>query len=233
MDGNEVVRHSSDEEPFSALAFKIMADPFVGKLAFFRVYSGTMNSGSYVLNATKDKKERVGRILQMHANKRAELDKVYSGDIAAAVGFKFTTTGDTICDEQHPVILESMEFPEPVIELAIEPKTKAGQGKMGEALAKLAEEDPTFRAHTDQETGQTIIAGMGELHLEIIVDRLLREFKVEANVGAPQVAYKETITKAVDVDSKYAKQSGGRGQYGHCKVIFDADGSERRGDLQV
>ncbi|MCI6511501.1 MAG: elongation factor G [Coprococcus catus] len=229
MDGNDVVRHSSDEEPFSALAFKIMTDPFVGKLAFFRVYSGTLNSGSYTLNATKGKKERVGRILQMHANKRKELDKVYSGDIAAAVGFKFTTTGDTICDEQHPVILESMEFPEPVIELAIEPKTKAGQGKMGEALAKLAEEDPTFRAHTDQETGQTIIAGMGELHLEIIVDRLLREFKVEANVGAPQVAYKETFTKAVDVDSKYAKQSGGRGQYGHCKVHFepmDANGEE-------
>ena len=221
LDGNEVVRHSSDEEPFSALAFKIMTDPFVGKLAFIRVYSGTLNSGSYVLNATKDKKERVGRILQMHANKRAELDKVYSGDIAAAVGFKVTTTGDTICDEQHPVILESMEFPEPVIELAIEPKTKAGQGKMGEALAKLAEEDPTFRAHTDQETGQTIIAGMGELHLEIIVDRLLREFKVEANVGAPQVAYKEAFTKAVEVDSKYAKQSGGRGQYGHCKVKFE------------
>ena len=221
LDGNEVVRHSSDEEPFSALAFKIMADPFVGKLAFFRVYSGTMNSGSYVLNATKDKKERVGRILQMHANKRQELEKVYSGDIAAAVGFKFTTTGDTICDEQHPVILESMEFPEPVIELAIEPKTKAGQGKMGEALAKLAEEDPTFRAHTNQETGQTIIAGMGELHLEIIVDRLLREFHVEANVGAPQVAYKEAFTKAVEVDSKYAKQSGGRGQYGHCKVKFE------------
>ena len=190
-----------------------MTDPFVGKLAYFRVYSGTMNSGSYVLNATKDKKERVGRILQMHANKRMELDKVYSGDIAAAIGFKFTTTGDTICDEQHPVILESMEFPEPVIELAIEPKTKAGQGKLGEALAKLAEEDPTFRAHTDQETGQTIIAGMGELHLEIIVDRLLREFKVEANVGAPQVAYKETFTKAVDQEYKYAKQSGGRGQY--------------------
>ena len=229
LEGNEVVRHSSDEEPFSALVFKIMADPFVGKLAFFRVYSGTMNSGSYVLNATKDKKERVGRILQMHANKRQELDKVYSGDIAAAVGFKFSGTGDTICDEQHPVILESMEFPEPVIELAIEPKTKAGQGKMGEALAKLAEEDPTFRAHTDQETGQTIIAGMGELHLEIIVDRLLREFKVEANVGAPQVAYKEAITKEVNVDSKYAKQSGGRGQYGHCKVIFtpmDPNGEE-------
>ena len=229
MEGNEMERHSSDEEPFSALAFKIMTDPFVGKLAFFRVYSGTMNSGSYVLNATKNKKERVGRILQMHANKREELDKVYSGDIAAAVGFKFTTTGDTICDEQHPVILESMEFPEPVIELAIEPKTKAGQGKMGEALAKLAEEDPTFRAHTDQETGQTIIAGMGELHLEIIVDRLLREFKVEANVGAPQVAYKEAITKSVDIDSKYAKQSGGRGQYGHCKVKFepmDANGEE-------
>ena len=221
LDGNEIVRHSSDEEPFSALAFKIMTDPFVGKLAFFRVYSGTMNSGSYVLNATKDKKERVGRILQMHANKRAELDKVYSGDIAAAVGFKLTTTGDTICDDQHPVILESMEFPEPVIELAIEPKTKAGQGKMGEALAKLAEEDPTFRAHTNQETGQTIIAGMGELHLEIIVDRLLREFKVEANVGAPQVAYKEAFTKTVEVDSKYARQSGGRGQYGHCKVRFE------------
>ncbi|MCI6978849.1 MAG: elongation factor G, partial [Lachnospiraceae bacterium] len=221
LDGNEVEKHSSDEEPFAALAFKIMADPFVGKLAFFRVYSGTMNSGSYVLNATKGKKERVGRILQMHANQRSELDKVYSGDIAAAVGFKFTTTGDTICDEQHPVILESMEFPEPVIELAIEPKTKAGQGKLGESLAKLAEEDPTFRAHTNTETGQTIIAGMGELHLEVIVDRLLREFKVEANVGAPQVAYKETFTKPVDVDSKYAKQSGGRGQYGHCKVKFE------------
>ena len=230
LEGNEVERHSSDDEPFSALAFKIMADPFVGKLAFFRVYSGKCKAGSYVLNATKDKKERIGRILQMHANKRQELDEVYSGDIAAAVGFKFTTTGDTICDEQHPVILESMEFPEPVIELAIEPKTKAGQGKLGEALAKLAEEDPTFRAHTDQETGQTIIAGMGELHLEIIVDRLLREFKVEANVGAPQVAYKETFTKAVDVDSKYAKQSGGRGQYGHCKVKFepmDPNGEEQ------
>ena len=230
LDGNPIVRHSSDEEPFSALAFKIMTDPFVGKLAYFRVYSGTMNSGSYVLNATKDKKERVGRILQMHANKRMELDKVYSGDIAAAIGFKFTTTGDTICDDQHPVILESMEFPEPVIELAIEPKTKAGQGKLGEALAKLAEEDPTFRAHTNQETGQTIIAGMGELHLEIIVDRLLREFKVEANVGAPQVAYKETITKPADIDSKYAKQSGGRGQYGHCKVKFepmDPNGEEQ------
>ena len=229
LEGNEVVRHSSDDEPFSALAFKIMTDPFVGKLAFFRVYSGTMNSGSYVLNATKDKKERVGRILQMHANKRHELDKVYSGDIAAAVGFKSTTTGDTICDEQHPVILESMVFPEPVIDIAIEPKTKAGQDKMGEALAKLAEEDPTFRVHTDTETGQTIISGMGELHLEIIVDRLLREFKVEANVGAPQVAYKETMTKAVDVDSKYAKQSGGRGQYGHCKVHFtpmDPNGEE-------
>ncbi len=229
LDGNEVERHSSDDEPFSALAFKIMTDPFVGKLAFIRVYSGILKSGSYVLNATKDKKERVGRLLQMHANKRAELDKVYSGDIAAAVGFKLTTTGDTICDDQHPVILESMEFPEPVIELAIEPKTKAGQGKMGEALAKLAEEDPTFRAHTDQETGQTIIAGMGELHLEIIVDRLLREFKVEANVGAPQVAYKETFTKPVDQEYKYAKQSGGRGQYGHCKVKFepmDANGEE-------
>ena len=220
-DGNEVVRHSSDEEPFSALAFKIMTDPFVGKLAYIRVYSGTMNSGSYILNATKGKKERAGRIVQMHANHRAELEKVYSGDIAAVVGFKNTTTGDTICDEKHPVILESMEFPEPVIEVAIEPKTKAGQGKMSEALAKLAEEDPTFRAYTNEETGQTIIAGMGELHLEIIVDRLLREFKVEANVGAPQVAYKESFTKAVDVDSKYAKQSGGRGQYGHCKVRFE------------
>ena len=219
-DGNEVVRKSSDDEPFAALAFKIMTDPFVGKLAFFRVYSGTLNSGSYVLNATKGKKERVGRILQMHANKRSELDKVYSGDIAAAVGFKLTTTGDTICDEKHPVVLESMEFPEPVIELAIEPKTKNDQGKMGEALAKLAEEEPTFRAHTDQETGQTIIAGMGELHLEVIVDRLLREFNVEANVGAPQVAYKETFTKEVEIDSKYAKQSGGRGQYGHCRVRF-------------
>ena len=229
LEGNEVEVPASDDAPFAALAFKIMTDPFVGKLAFFRVYAGTMNSGSYILNATKGKKERVGRILQMHANKRQELDKVYSGDIAAAVGFKFTTTGDTICDEQHPVILESMEFPDPVIELAIEPKTKAGQGKMAEALAKLAEEDPTFRAHTDQETGQTIIAGMGELHLEIIVDRLLREFKVEANVGAPQVASKESFTKAVDIDSKYAKQSGGRGQYGHCKVRFepmDVNGEE-------
>ena len=229
LEGNEVEVPASDDAPFAALAFKIMTVPFVGKLAFFRVYAGTMNSGSYILNATKGKKERVGRILQMHANKRQELDKVYSGDIAAAVGFKFTTTGDTICDEQHPVILESMEFPDPVIELAIEPKTKAGQGKMAEALAKLAEEDPTFRAHTDQETGQTIIAGMGELHLEIIVDRLLREFKVEANVGAPQVAYKESFTKAVDIDSKYAKQSGGRGQYGHCKVRFepmDVNGEE-------
>ena len=229
LEGNEVEVHASDDDPFAALAFKIMTDPFVGKLAFFRVYAGTMNSGSYILNATKGKKERVGRILQMHANKRQELDKVYSGDIAAAVGFKFTTTGDTICDEQHPVILESMEFPDPVIELAIEPKTKASQGKLGESLAKLAEEDPTFRAHTDKETGQTIIAGMGELHLEIIVDRLLREFKVEANVGAPQVAYKESFTKAVDIDSKYAKQSGGRGQYGHCKVRFepmDVNGEE-------
>ena len=213
-DGNEVVRHSSDDEPFSALAFKIMTDPFVGKLAFFRVYSGTLNSGSYVLNATKDKKERVGRIVQMHANARKEIDKVYSGDIAAAVGFKLTTTGDTICDEQHPVILESMEFPEPVIELAIEPKTKNDQGKMGEALAKLAEEDPTFKAYTNQETGQTIIAGMGELHLDIIVDRLKREFKVECNVGKPQVAYKETIRNAVKVQGKFIRQSGGKGQYG-------------------
>ena len=220
-EGNELTRKSSDDEPFSALAFKIISDPFVGRLAFFRVYSGTLKSGSYVYNSSKGKKERVGRILQMHANKRSELDEVFSGDIAAAVGFKSTSTGDTICDEQHPIILESMEFPEPVIELAIEPKTKAGQDKMADALAKLAEEDPTFRAHTNTETGQTIIAGMGELHLEIIVDRLLREFKVEANVGAPQVAYKEAFTKAVDVECKYAKQSGGRGQYGHCKVKFE------------
>ena len=221
LNGNEIERHSSDDEPFSALAFKIMADPFVGKLAFMRVYSGTCKSGSYVLNSTKDKKERVGRILQMHANKRSELDEVFSGDIAAAVGLKVTTTGDTLCDENAPVILESMEFPDPVIELAIEPKTKAGQDKLTDALQKLAEEDPTFKAHTNPETGQTIIAGMGELHLEIIVDRLLREFRVEANVGAPQVAYKETFTKAVDQDYKYAKQSGGRGQYGHCKVRFE------------
>ena len=221
MQGNEIRRKSSDDEAFSALAFKIMADPFVGKLAFFRVYSGTLNSGSYVYNSSKGKKERVGRILQMHANKREDLDKVYAGDIAAAVGFKITTTGDTICDEEHPVILESMEFPEPVINVAIEPRTKAGQDKMGEALAKLAEEDPTFKAYTDEETGQTIIAGMGELHLEVIVDRLLREFKVEANVGAPQVAYKETLVSAVEIDSKYARQSGGRGQYGHCKVRFE------------
>ena len=217
-DGNEVERHSSDDEPFSALAFKIMTDPFVGKLAFFRVYSGTCKSGSYVLNATKNKKERVGRILQMHANKREELDVVYSGDIAAAVGFKSTTTGDTICDEQHPVILESMEFPEPVIDVAIEPKTKGDQGKMAEALAKLAEEDPTFRAHTDHETGQTIISGMGELHLEIIVDRLLREFKVEATVGKPQVTYKATIRKTVKAEGRFVRQTGGHGQYGHCWV---------------
>ena len=221
MDGNPMSTPSSDDAPFAGLAFKIISDPFVGKLAFFRVYSGTLKAGSYVYNSSKQKKERVGRILQMHANKRSEIDEVFSGDIAAAVGFKVTATGDTICDEQHPIILESMEFPEPVIQLAIEPKTKAGQGKLGEALAKLAEEDPTFRAHTDEETGQTIIAGMGELHLEIIVDRLLREFNVEANVGAPQVAYKETFTKRVDIDKKYAKQSGGRGQYGHCKVIFE------------
>ena len=221
MDSEEKdVRHSSDEEPFSALAFKIMVDPFVGKLAFFRVYSGSVNSGSYVLNSTKNKKERMGRILQMHANKRQELDKVYAGDIAAAVGLKVTTTGDTLCDENHPIILESMVFPEPVISVAIEPKTKAGQEKMGIALAKLAEEDPTFRTHTDPDSGQTIIAGMGELHLEIIVDRLLREFKVEANVGAPQVAYKEALTKEVDVEGKFVRQSGGRGQYGHCRVRF-------------
>ena len=220
MNGDKDHRDSSDEEPFAALAFKIMTDPFVGKLAYFRVYSGTLNSGSYVYNSSKEKKERVARILQMHANKRMELDKVYSGDIAAAIGLKFTGTGDTLCDEQHPIILESMEFPEPVIELAIEPKTKAGQEKLGVALGKLAEEDPTFKQHTNPETGQTIIAGMGELHLEIIVDRLLREFHVEANVGAPQVSYKETFGKEVDQEYKYAKQSGGRGQYGHCKVIF-------------
>ncbi|MBR2263609.1 MAG: elongation factor G, partial [Firmicutes bacterium] len=220
-DSDEVdVRHSSDEEPFSALAFKIMTDPFVGKLAFFRVYSGTLRSGSYVLNSTKNKKERIGRILQMHANKRQEIEMVYSGDIAAAVGLKITTTGDTLCDEDHPIILESMEFPEPVISVAIEPKTKIGQEKMGIALGKLAEEDPTFKTYTNTETGQTIISGMGELHLEIIVDRLLREFKVEANVGAPQVAYKEALTKAVDVEGKFVRQSGGRGQYGHCKVRF-------------
>jgi len=219
--GEEVERHSSDEEPFAALAFKIMSDPYVGKLAYFRVYSGIINSGSYVLNSTKNKKERIGRILQMHANHRNEIDKVYSGDIAAAVGLKFTTTGDTLCDEQHPVLLESMVFPEPVISVALEPKTKAGQEKMGIALSKLAEEDPTFKTYTNQETGQTIIAGMGELHLEIIVDRLLREFKVEANVGEPQVAYKETIQKAVDVEGKFVRQSGGRGQYGHCKVKFE------------
>ena len=221
MDGNEIEVESSDDGPFAALAFKIVSDPFVGKLAFFRVYRGTANAGSYVLNSTKDSKERLGRILQMHANKRSDLEKVYSGDIAAAVGLKNTVTGDTLCDEKTPVILESMEFPDPVIELAIEPKTKAGQQKLDEALQKLAEEDPTFRAHTNSETGQTIIAGMGELHLDIIVDRLLREYKVEANVGAPQVAYREAITKAVDVESKYAKQSGGRGQYGHCKVRFE------------
>ena len=220
MEGNEITRKSSDDEPFSALAFKIMTDPFVGRLAFIRVYSGTLKTGSYVLNSVKGKKERVSRLLQMHANKRQEIDEVFAGDIAAVVGFKNTTTGDTICNEDHPVILESMEFPDPVIQLAIEPKTKASQQKMGEALAKLAEEDPTFRAHTDEETGQTIIAGMGELHLEIIVDRLMREFNVEANVGAPQVAYRETFTKAVDKEYKYAKQSGGRGQYGHCKVRF-------------
>ncbi len=216
--GEEDVRHTSDSEPFSALAFKIMADPFVGKLAFFRVYSGTLTSGSYVYNSVKGKRERIGRILQMHANKREEIQEVYAGDIAAAVGLKDTTTGDTLCDEKHEIILESMEFPEPVIEIAIEPKTKAGQEKMGIALAKLAEEDPTFKTYTNEETGQTIIAGMGELHLEIIVDRLLREFKVEANVGKPQVSYKETITGTADIDNKYAKQSGGRGQYGHVKI---------------
>ena len=211
-------RHSDDKGPFSALAFKIMADPFVGKLAFFRVYSGVLKSGSYVYNSTKGKKERIGRILQMHANKREEIEEVYSGDIAAAVGLKDTTTGDTLCDEKAEIILESMEFPDPVIEIAIEPKTKAGQEKMGIALAKLAEEDPTFKTYTNEDTGQTIIAGMGELHLEIIVDRLLREFKVEANVGKPQVSYKETISSTAEIDNKYAKQSGGHGQYGHVKI---------------
>ena len=221
----EEERKSSDDEPFSALAFKIMTDPYVGRLSFFRVYSGTLTTGSSVLNATKGKRERMGRILQMHANHREDIETVYSGDIAAVVGLKNTTTGDTLCDEKHPIILESMEFPEPVIRVAIEPKTKAGQEKMGVALAKLAEEDPTFRTYTDEETGQTIIAGMGELHLEIIVDRLLREFKVEANVGAPQVAYKETIRKAVDQDTKYARQSGGKGQYGHVKIHVEPNES--------
>ena len=219
--GEDDVRHSSDEEPFSALAFKIATDPFVGKLCFFRVYSGTINAGATVYNSTKDNKERIGRILQMHANHRQDIETVYAGDIAAAVGLKNTTTGDTLCDERHPIILESMEFPDPVIRVAIEPRTRAGQEKMGIALAKLAEEDPTFKAYTDEETGQTIIAGMGELHLEIIVDRLLREFKVEANVGKPQVAYKETIRKPADVDMKYSRQSGGRGQYGHVKIKIE------------
>lgn len=220
-DGTEAERHSSDEEPFSALAFKIMTDPFVGKLTFFRVYSGTLDSGSYVQNTTKDKRERIGRILQMHANSREEISTVYAGDIAAAVGLKATTTGDTLADEKHEIILESMTFPEPVIEVAIEPKTKADQDKMGVALAKLAEEDPTFKTHTDEETGQTIIAGMGELHLEIIVDRLKEEFRVEANVGAPQVAYKETFRSAAKVEGKFVRQSGGRGQYGHVWVEFE------------
>ena len=223
--GDETDRPSSDEEPFSALAFKIATDPFVGKLCFFRVYSGTLNAGSPVLNSTKDKQERVGRILMMHANSRTDIETVYAGDIAAAVGLKVTTTGDTLCDAKHPVILESMVFPEPVINLAIEPKTKAGQEKMAIGLAKLAEEDPTFKTYTDEETGQTIIAGMGELHLEIIVDRLLREFKVEANVGAPQVSYKETIRKEATVDHKYARQSGGKGQYGHVKIIVEPNES--------
>jgi elongation factor G len=220
-DGTEAERHSSDDEPFSALAFKIMTDPFVGKLTFFRVYSGVLAKGSYVLNATKDNKERVGRLLRMHANNREEIDEVYAGDIAAAVGLKNTTTGDTLTDEKNPIILESMQFPEPVIHLALEPKTKADQEKLGLALAKLAEEDPTFRTYTDEETGQTIIAGMGELHLDIIVDRLKREFKVETNVGAPQVSYRETIRAAAKVEGKYVKQSGGRGQYGHVVIEFE------------
>ena len=220
-DESEIERHASDEEPFSALAFKIVADPFVGKLAYFRVYSGTLQAGSYVYNSTKGKKERIGRILMMHANKREEVDSVSAGDIAAAVGLKDTTTGDTLCDINNPIILEKMEFPEPVISVAIEPKTKASQEKMSIALQKLAEEDPTFRTYTDEETGQTIIAGMGELHLEIIVDRLLREFKVEANIGNPQVAYRESISKAAEAEGKYVRQSGGRGQYGHCKIRIE------------
>ncbi|MGG1313123.1 MULTISPECIES: elongation factor G [Cohnella] len=220
-DGTETTRKSSDDEPFAALAFKIMSDPFVGKLTFFRVYSGVLNSGSYVLNATKGKRERIGRILQMHANSRQEISEVYAGDIAAAVGLKDTTTGDTLCDEKHPVILESMTFPEPVIQLAVEPKTKADQDRMAIALQKLAEEDPTFRAHTDEETGQTIISGMGELHLEILVDRMLREFKVETNVGKPQVAYRETFRKSAKVEGKFVRQSGGRGQYGHVWIEFE------------
>ena len=219
--GEEDVRKASDDEPFSALAFKIATDPFVGKLCFFRVYSGSLSAGGPVYNSSKDNTERIGRILQMHANHRQDIDVVYAGDIAAAVGLRNTTTGDTLCDPKHPIILESMEFPEPVIHVAIEPKTKAGQEKMGIALAKLAEEDPTFRAYTDEETGQTIIAGMGELHLEIIVDRLLREFKVEANVGKPQVAYKETIRRNAESDTKYARQSGGKGQYGHVKIRIE------------
>jgi len=219
VDGDETLeRHSSDDEPFSALAFKIVADPYVGKLAYFRVYSGSLKAGSYIYNATKGKKERIGRILQMHANKRHEIDEVFAGDIAAIVGLKNTTTGDTLCDENHPIVLESMDFPDPVIEVAIEPKTKASQEKMSQALAKLAEEDPTFKTYTNEETGQTIIAGMGELHLEIIVDRLLREFRVEANVGSPQVAYKETISIPVEAEGKYVRQSGGHGQYGHVKI---------------
>ncbi|MEG2813966.1 MAG: elongation factor G, partial [Oscillospiraceae bacterium] len=223
--GEEIVKPSSDDEPFAALAFKIATDPFIGKLCFFRVYSGTLETGSGVLNSTKDKQERIGRILLMHSNSRKDIDAVYAGDIAGAVGLKITTTGDTLCDPKSPVILESMEFPEPVINLAIEPKTKAGQEKMGIGLAKLSEEDPTFRTWTDEETGQTIIAGMGELHLEIIVDRLLREFKVEANVGAPQVSYKETVRKSADVDNKYSRQSGGKGQYGHVKIILEPNES--------
>ena len=221
LDGNEVQRHSSDDEPFSALAFKIVTDPYVGKLAYFRVYSGVLQAGSYVMNSTKGKRERIGRILQMHANKRQEIEEIHAGEIAAAVGLKDTTTGDTLCDEKNQVILENMEFPEPVISVAIEPKTKASQDKMALALAKLAEEDPTFRTYTDDETGQTIIAGMGELHLDIIVDRLLREFKVEANIGNPQVSYREGIKKAAEGEAKYARQSGGRGQYGHAKIRIE------------
>ena len=221
LNGNEIERHPSDKEPFSALAFKVMTDPFVGKLTFFRVYSGVLNSGSYILNATKGTKERIGRILQMHANNRTEISEVYTGDIAAAVGLKNTTTGDTLCDEKNPCILESMEFPEPVIELAVEPKSKGDQDKMALALQKLAEEDPTFRARTDHETGQTVIAGMGELHLDIIVDRMKREFNVEANIGKPQVSYRETLTQAADCEGKYVKQSGGRGQYGHVRIKFE------------
>jgi len=231
LDGNEIVRHASDEEPFAALAFKIMTDPYMGQLTYFRVYSGWLEAGSYVLNSTKNKKERIGRLLKMHANKREEIKDIYAGDICATVGLKYTITGDTLCDENNPVVLESMEFPEPVISVAIEPKTKADQDKLSMALNKLAQEDPSFRVKVDEETGQTIISGMGELHLEIIVDRLMREFKVEANVGNPQVAYRETIKKKATYESKYIKQTGGRGQYGH--VVLEVEPLERGSGLII